>query len=221
MQVAQIPQRCLILFAHPFGKPRIIQPLIPRELRHILQHAQSLPDRLPPLLGHLPPLRQHVVPDVALLLRSQLIPAICSILQFLSLRRRKIPKSIIVLEDFLPLLRRQVAEFSLRLRRRVGGRRTVRIAVRIRARARHGIRPVRAVSLRIAPATVRPASLLRGFRRILRWVLLPLRCRLSLWRRMLLRPSTRAAALREASPGQHCAEPHRQQTSCELESKFH
>jgi hypothetical protein len=56
MQVTQVAQRRFILVAHAARELRIIQTLIPRGLWHILQHAQSLPNRLSPILGHLLPL---------------------------------------------------------------------------------------------------------------------------------------------------------------------
>ena len=56
MHVAQIPECGLILFTHPPGKIRIIQPLIFRRLGHVLQHLQLLSNRLPPLRRHLLPL---------------------------------------------------------------------------------------------------------------------------------------------------------------------
>jgi len=123
----------------------------------------------------------------------------------------------------LAVLRRQVAKFPLRLLRVVRGRRPVRIVVRIGARTRHGVRLVRAASLRISRSTVRPIRRLRWFRRILRLLalLLLLLPRLSFWRRMLLGRKIRAPALRHRRRYQYCAEAHRQQISCELESKSH
>lgn len=223
MHVAQIPECGLVLFTHPPSKIRVIQPLISRRLGHILKHAQSLPNRLSPVRRHFPPLRHYVVPDMVLLLRRQSVPNCLSTLQFLPLRWRKILIPVVVLEDPLLFLRWQVAEFSLR--RRVRGRRTVRIVVGIEARTRNEIRPVRTVSLRIAPAAVRPVPLLRWFRRILRRLVLRrrlLRSRLRFRRRMLLRrPMCYTAVLRHRGAGQRYAEPYRQQTSCELESKSH
>src|SRR5580698_7268299 len=67
MQMTQIPQRRLIFVAHSA-----------RGLRHILQYAQSLPNRLPPILRHLLPLRQHIIPNMTLLLRRQPAPLLSS-----------------------------------------------------------------------------------------------------------------------------------------------
>lgn len=116
MQVAQISQRRPILVAHSFGELRIIQPLIPRELRHVLQNAESLPNRLPPIRRHLSPLWKHVVPDVALLYRRKPVPGCNPPLQFLSLRRRHSAEPIVIIEDSLLFLRAQIAEFPLCLR---------------------------------------------------------------------------------------------------------
>ena len=74
MQMAQIPQGRPILVADSFGKPRIIQPLIPRRFRHVLQHAQPLLNRLTPVGRHLAPSREHIILDVISLLRSHLRP---------------------------------------------------------------------------------------------------------------------------------------------------
>ena len=223
MQMAQIPQRRLIIVAHSARELRIIQPLIPRRLRHILQHAQSLSNRLTPILRHLLPLGQYIIPNVILLLRTQPAPLLSSPVQFLFLRWREIPVLVVVLENLLPILRRQIAEFSLLRRRHVRRRRPVRIVVRIRARTRHGVRPVPAITLRISRSAVRMSPVLRRFCRILRrWLLVLRRSVLRFRRRMLLRrPMGSMAALRHRRGSQHCAEPHRQQTSRELESKSH
>ena len=168
VQMTQIPQCCPILVAHSFGKFRVIQPLIPRRLWHVLQYAQSLSNGLPALCGHLLPLRQHIIPNVILLLRSQPAPLLSSPAQFFSLGRGEIPVPIVVLENLLLVLLGQVTEFSLRLRRGVRGRRPVRIAVRMR----QVIRAIRAVSLRISRTFARPSFLLRCFRRIFRLLVL-------------------------------------------------
>jgi hypothetical protein len=205
MQMAQIPQRRLVLVAHSFGELRIIQSLVPRRLRHILQYAQPLPNRLTPFHGHLPPLWQHIISDVTLLLRSHPAPLLSSPVQFLSLRRRKISVLVVVLENPLPVLRRQVAEFPLRLRRIVRGRRPVRIVVGIGARTRHGVRLVPAASLRISRSAVRTSPVLRRLCRILRLLMLR-RPVLRFRRRMLLRrPMCHVAALRHRRGGQHGA----------------
>jgi hypothetical protein len=221
MQMTQVPQRRLIIIAHSARELRIIQPLIPRGLRHILQHAQSLPNRLPPILRHLLPLRQYIIPNMILLLRTEPAPLLSSPVQFLFLRWSEIPVLVVVLENLLPVLRWQIAEFSLLRRRNVRRRRPVRIVVRIRARTRHRVRPVPAIPLRISRAAVRMSSVLRRFCRILRRLVLR-RPVLRFRRRMLLRrPMCSVTALRHRRGGQHCAEPHRQQTSRELESKSH
>ena len=135
MQVAQIPQRRPIFLAHPARKIRIIQPLIPRRLRHILQHAQSLPNRLLPIGRHLPPLRQHIVPNVIALLRCQPAPLLAR-RQFLLLRRRQMPQSLF----FSRIFCRSCGDRSLNVPAAAAARARrwpVRIVVRIRARTRH------------------------------------------------------------------------------------
>jgi hypothetical protein len=51
MQMAQIVECRSILFAHAAGEIRIIQPLVPRGLGHILQHSQPLLNGLPAQAG--------------------------------------------------------------------------------------------------------------------------------------------------------------------------
>jgi hypothetical protein len=227
MHVGQIPESGLILFTHPSGKIRVIQSLILGGFRHVLQNLQSLINRLSSLNRHLFPFWQDVVSDVRLLPWSQALPRLVVLLNSLFLRRRKILIFLIVLDQLLLILRRPFVKFFGRLWRRVRGRRPIRIATRIAVGTRHGIRPVRAVSLRISPASVWPPPLLRRPRRIVRLLVLRLRrpwlrrSRLGSWRRMLRRRRIRAPVLRQGRWGQHCTEPHRQQTSRKLESKSH
>jgi hypothetical protein len=115
MQMAEIVECRLIFLAHPARKIRIIQPLIPGGLRHILQHSQPLLNCLPAVWRHLPPLREHVVANMIPLLRSHPLPNLRSVAQFLLLRRRQIPQPLFVLENFLPLLRRHIAPALLRI----------------------------------------------------------------------------------------------------------
>ena len=105
MHVAQIAQSRLILVAHPLGELRIIQPFIPRELRHVLQDTQSLLNRLAPVLRHLSPLRPDIVPNVILLRRREVIPNTNPLLQLLPLRRSHPVEAVVILDDLLLLLR--------------------------------------------------------------------------------------------------------------------
>lgn len=124
MQMAQIPQRGAILVAHSFGKPRIIQPLIPRPLRHILQNAQSLLYRLPPIRRHLPPTRQYIILDVFSLLSSHLRPdlffrsLIRSLLRIHAIPLAELLPNLVLLFGRHPLEGRAVLEEPLPLRRR-------------------------------------------------------------------------------------------------------
>jgi hypothetical protein len=97
MQMAQIAQRRTIFLAHAARKVRVIQPLIPRAFRHILQQPQSLLHRLTPVRRHLSPSRQHVILDMLALLRSHSLPDLRAIAQNLALRRRQPLQSLFVL----------------------------------------------------------------------------------------------------------------------------
>jgi hypothetical protein len=87
MQVAQVSQGRLILFAHSAGKIWIVQVLVPRRLRHILQHAEAASNRPLPVRRKLLPFRQDIVLDVISLLRSQASPHTLALAQFLLLLR--------------------------------------------------------------------------------------------------------------------------------------
>lgn len=119
MQVAQIPQRRPIFIAHPASEIRIVQPLIPRRLRHILELAQPLLDRLPALLRHLPPSRQHIIAYVVLLLRCHFLPDLCPLAQLLLLLRGKLPESSLILLESPPFFRRVITRTPRRIRRTV------------------------------------------------------------------------------------------------------
>src|SRR5579863_1723837 len=110
MQMAQIPQGAPILVAHPFGKPWIIQSLIPRRFRHVLQHAQSLLYRLTPVGRHLPPFRQHIILDVVFLRRSHLRPDMFPLRLVRSLLRSHAIPLIKLLPDLVLLFRRHSLE---------------------------------------------------------------------------------------------------------------
>src|SRR5467141_1196233 len=124
MQVAQISQRRSIFIAHPAREVRIVQPLVARRFRHVLQHAQPLLNRLPALRRHLLPSRQHFIADVVALLRRHLLPDLRSLAQLLLLRRRKLPESLLIPLQSLPFFRRELA----RTHRRVWG--TVPVEIR-------------------------------------------------------------------------------------------
>ena len=139
MQMTQIPQRRLILFTHPLRKPRIIQPLISRRLRHILEHSQPIPNRLLPVRRHLPPLWQHIIPHVLALLRRHPVPHLRAIPQHLLLRRRQALQPLFVLQNPLPVRRRHIlpAILHVRLSR---SRRPIQVRFRVCTRPRDGLR---------------------------------------------------------------------------------
>jgi hypothetical protein len=118
MQMAQIAQSALIFFAHPARKVWIVQPLIARRLRHILQHPQSLLNRLAALRWHLLPFRQHIIAHVIALLRRHPLPDLRALLQLFLLHWRQIPQPLLVLRKPLPFQRRHTAEAIPRIRRR-------------------------------------------------------------------------------------------------------
>jgi hypothetical protein len=154
MQVAQVPKRRPILVAHALRKPRIAQPLIPRRLRHILQHAQSIADRLLPIGRHLPPLWQHIVPHMVALLRRHTIPNLRAIAQHLLLCWRHPPQPVLILQNPLPIRRRHILPPLLRIRRRRRKTIPVRLNIRFRTRNRLGSavpRIWRAIVTRVLP----------------------------------------------------------------------
>ena len=105
MQMAQIPECSSIFFAHPARKIRIIQPLIPRRFRHILQHTQPLLNRLPALRRHLLPSRQHIVADVVALIGRHLFPNLRPLPKLLLLLWRELPESSFILLESPPFVR--------------------------------------------------------------------------------------------------------------------
>jgi len=117
MQVAQIPQRGSIIFTHPARKIRIIQPLISRRFRHILQHAQPLLNRLLAVRRHLFPFGQHVIPDMVPLVRRHPSPDLRALAKLLLLSRRQPPQSLFILREPLLFLRRHIPQTFLHVRR--------------------------------------------------------------------------------------------------------
>src|SRR6266850_2906272 len=119
MQVAQISQRRPVVLAHPAREVRIVQPLVARRFRHILQHAQSLLNRLPALWRHLSPSRQHIIAHVVALLRGHLLPDLRSLAQLLLLLWGKPPELSFILLKSPPFFRREFSRASRRIRRTV------------------------------------------------------------------------------------------------------
>ena len=131
MHVAQIAQHGLIFFAHATRKIRVIQMLVPRRFRHVLQHTQSLPDRFLPIRRHLFPVRQNIVLDVGLLLGCQFSPVLLRILDFLLFLWRQPVEFLLILQHLLLLLRSQILEAPCIRLWIAGIRRTVRIAIHL------------------------------------------------------------------------------------------
>ncbi len=159
MQMAQVPQRRPILFTHALSKPRIIQPLIPRRLRHVLQHAQPVTDRLLSVRRHLTPLRQHIILHVIALLRRHPTPHLRSIAQHLLLRRRHALQTLLVLQSALTVRRRHIPPTVLGIL--LQRTRPIRICLNIRPRnrLRSAIPSIwRPVIMRILPRRRLPAA---------------------------------------------------------------
>src|ERR1700722_8159175 len=166
MQVAQIPQRRPIFLAHPARKIRIVQPLVPRILRHILQQTQSLPDRLLTIGRHLSPTRQHIRADVLALLRCHPAPHLRAIPQHLLLSRRQTPQTLLVLQHSLPLLRSHVPPALLHVRRCRRATPSILISVVVR-----NILRIARVGRTIVPRVVTPrVPRRRRMRRGRRWL---------------------------------------------------
>jgi len=125
--VAEVVEHGLLVVGHAFGEIRIVETLIARRLRHILEHSQFLLHDLLALPRHLLPLRQNVVFDVLLLLRRELPPGIFVLAETRLLLwrqvipltelladlvlffRRKVLKGFAILQNAIPLSRGEIA----------------------------------------------------------------------------------------------------------------
>src|SRR5581483_10475267 len=174
---------------------RVRQPPVPRILRHVLQDAQPLLNRLPPVRRHLLPPRSHIVAVVLPLFRRNFLPDLCPTVQLLPLLRVQPFEPLIILPQPLPFFRRQVL-WTIGIHPRCGRAIRVRRPVGIHARIRGAIRVWRAFSRSFRRAVFgerRPVAL--PFRsRILRpslWICVALRLRPFL---AVLLPCLRAAS---------------------------
>src|SRR5438477_4497711 len=231
VQVAQITQHGLVFFAHAPREIRVVQVLVPRRFRHILQHTQPLLNRPLPVRRKLLPLRRQIIPNVIFLFRRQPAKYFLALFDFLSVSRRKVPLLVIVLDDLSLFLRTQLVKFLL-WRRSVSRWRPVRIdiwrphqvrpiGVRTRGTIRAGVLPLVLRSADFLPL-LSIVSLLFLSLPLSRW-LLSLRLVLLLRRFIvlpILRP-VRARSLRESWHRQRCAESQRYQPSGELEFPHH
>src|SRR6266436_9804700 len=199
--------------------------LVPRGLRHILQHAQPLLNRTLPVRRKLLPLRQDIALNVVALFRRQPAPIGSCLSHLLLLSWRQLLKALVVLENFLLLLPRQTVE-SL-WRRSVCQRRPARIIIRPRRHPRatwvRGRRPMRVRIRRTVRARVLPLALRSPRILLLLSLRLPLFLSRLLWRPILLSilSPIRARSLRERRHGQRRAHSQRHQPSRELEFPFH
>src|SRR5712692_1531050 len=165
MQVAQIAECIFVFFPHTLREIRVIQMLIPRRLRHILQHRQPVLDRPLPVRRQLFPPGQNIILDVRLLLWRHLLPHASALAHLLLLLRWQLPETPLVLPQPHSFIRRQIPWTNCRVWR------TVPSAKRTR-RARR--RPVCSWATRCNPllptTSRRPHSLRPSL-----WAILPLR----------------------------------------------
>ena len=108
MQMAQIAQRSAIFWTHPTRKIGVVQMLISRELRHVLEYAQTLPDGFLSLWRQIAPRGQNVIFNMIALLRRHLLPHPLAVAHILLLLRRQLPKALLVLEHSLSLFGAEV-----------------------------------------------------------------------------------------------------------------
>jgi hypothetical protein len=127
--MAQVPKRGLVILAHPPREIRIIQVLVPRGLRHVLQHAQALLDGALAIWRHLLPPGQDIIADVLPLFRSQLTPHLSALLQFLPLSGWQLIEFLLILQYFLFVFLAQILEAPRIGRWIIPGWRTVLVQI--------------------------------------------------------------------------------------------
>ena len=103
MHMAQIAQRSAIFWTHTASKVRVVQMLVARVLRHVLEHAQTLLDGFLSLWRQSAPARQHFIFNVIALLRCHLLPHSLAVTHVLLLLRRQLPKALFILEHPLSI----------------------------------------------------------------------------------------------------------------------
>jgi hypothetical protein len=103
VQMAQIAQRSAVFFAHATSEVGIVQMLVARELRHVLENAQTLLDGFLSLRRQIAPRWQHFIFNVIALLRRHLLPYPLAVAHVLLLLRRQLPKALLILEHPLSL----------------------------------------------------------------------------------------------------------------------
>ena len=155
MLVGQVAQHGFVIFVHAAREVWIVQVLIPRRLRHVLQNVEPATDRSLAIRRKLPPLWQYVILDVILLIRRQSAPVFQAALNSLLFSRCPLLKVPIVIDRSLLFLRIQVIEISCRFRRTIllipcAFRRTIR-ARNDRLARRRPIRITRRVCALLVP----------------------------------------------------------------------
>jgi hypothetical protein len=119
MQVAQIAERALVFFTHAPREIRVVQVLVSRRLRHILQHPKPVLYCPLPVRRQLFPPRQNIIPDVRLLLWRHLLPHTGALAHILLLLRWQLPELSLVLLQPHSFIRRQIPWTNWRVRRPV------------------------------------------------------------------------------------------------------
>jgi hypothetical protein len=105
VQMAQIAQRSAVFCAHTAGKVGVVQMLIARELRHVLEYAEALLDGFFSLWRQSAPVRQYIILNVIALLRRHLLPNTLTVPHVLLLLRRQLPEASLILEHPLSIFR--------------------------------------------------------------------------------------------------------------------
>ena len=97
MKVAKIAQHGAVFGAHTARKVRVVQMLVARELRHILENTQTLLNGFLSLRRQSAPIRQHFIFNVITLLLRHLLPNALAVAHVLLLLRRQLAKASLIL----------------------------------------------------------------------------------------------------------------------------
>lgn len=87
MGMAQVAEHGPLVVGHTVSEIGIIEALIARGFRHVLQDAKLLLQHLLAIPGHLAPLGKHIVLDVVALARSEFSPSLLILAQAIALLR--------------------------------------------------------------------------------------------------------------------------------------
>ena len=115
MQMAQIVQRLPVLIIQSPREVWIVQSLIARPFRHVLQYTKLLLDHLLALPGNLSPSRQHLIFHIVALFWRHSPPRIFFRAQIRSLLCIQVVPLIKLLADAVLLLRRKILKCSATL----------------------------------------------------------------------------------------------------------